>query len=691
MFGWKGKILRVNLTEHTLLVEELDPEVAKDYIGGRGLGAWILNRELDPKCDPLSPDNILVMATGPLTGTGTPTGARYAVMTRSPLTGGITCSNSGGRFPTELKRGGFDAIIIEGCAETPLYLWIDRGKAELRSATHLWGMTTHETTDALLVETEAKAKVACIGPAGEKRVLFASIMNDRDRAAGRSGVGAVMGSKNLKAVVVRGDEKVSIADEERFKTFNREILGRFNEEAKKTPVGLRINGTAGVVMATQNLGVLPTRNWQQGMFDGWEDIDGRELTKKYLVTNSACFSCPIGCGRKTRLVGSKYTGEGEGPEYETLYAMGSSCMINNLAAVVKANYICNELGMDTITMGATIACAMELVERGYLTEEKIGRSLRWGDGDALVELTRLTGTREGFGDILAEGSYRLAESCGHPELAMVSKKQEFPGYEPRGAQAMGLAYATSPIGGSHMRGDPAYFELFGIPKSSDPLEWKGKARPTQAFQDHSAIIDSAGLCIFFTVRNLVEKDLDIAPTGILEYMNAVTGADYTLEELSEAGQRIINAERMYLVKAGFSRKEDSLPKRLTEEPMPAGPAEGHVCHLEEMLDEYYKVREWTPDGIPTTEKLASLGLIEEPGRIQINVKLYGDLKSYSPEDGNIFTLELSQGAAVTDLLAALSIPGEVQRTALINGRQCEEKSLLRHGDTVTLLTPVSGG
>jgi len=251
---------------------------------------------------------------------------------------------------------------------------------------------------------------------------------------------------------------------------------------------------------------------------------------------------------------------------------------------------------------------MELVDRGYLSEKEVGRSLQWGDAEALVELARMTGYREGFGDKLAEGSYRLAESCGHPELAMVSKKQEFPGYDPRGAQAMGLAYATSPIGGSHMRGDPAYFELFGIPQPMDRLAWKGKAQPTQAFQDHSAIVDSAGLCVFFTVRNLVEKDLQIAPTGILEYMNAATGANYTLEELSEAGQRVINTERLFLVKAGFTRKDDSLPKRMTEEPMPEGPSKGQVCHLDEMLDEYYAVRDWTPDGVPTPEKLAILGI-----------------------------------------------------------------------------------
>lgn len=608
MFGWRGKILRVNLTKGMVHEEELDPQVAKDYIGGRGLGIWLLNKELDPQCDPLSPANIMVMATGPLTGTGAPTGARYAVMTKSPLSGAITCSNSGGKFPTELKRSGFDAIVVEGRSAKPVYLWVNDGTFELRNAEHLWGMTTHETTNQLMTETDAKAKVACIGPAGEKQVLFAAIMNDKDRAAGRSGVGAVMGSKNLKAVVVRGTQKIQLADPDRFKEFNRKILGRFNEEAKVTPIGLRINGTAGVVTATQNFGVLPTKNWQQGTFDGWEKIDGRELTKTHLVTNSACFSCPIGCGRKTRVDDPQFGGEGEGPEYETVYAMGSNCMVDNLAAVVKANYICNELGMDTITMGATVGCAMELVDRGYISEEEVGRSLKWGDAEALVELTRMTGYREGFGDKLAEGSYRLAESCGHPELAMVSKKQEFPGYDPRGAQAMGLAYATSPIGGSHMRGDPAYFELFGIPKPIDRLEWKGKAKPTQAFQDHSAIIDSAGLCIFFTVRNLVEKDLEIAPTGILEYMNAATGANYTLEELSEVGQRVINIERLFLVKAGFTRKDDSLPKRLTEDPMIEGPSKGHVCHLDEMLDEYYAVRDWTPEGVPTPEKLAKLGI-----------------------------------------------------------------------------------
>ncbi len=355
MYGWTGKILRVDLTGGIISYETLGPAIYKDYIGGRGLGIYFLNREGDPKSDPLSPENLLVMATGPLTGTGAPTGARYMVMTKSPLTGAITCSNSGGMFPTEMKRSGLDAIVISGQAKAPVYLWINQGQAELRSAAHLWGKNTHETTDILVSETDVRARVACIGPAGEKKVLFASIMNDKNRAAGRSGVGAVMGSKNLKAVVVRGKGAVELADKDRFAAFNKEILDQFRETVKKAPLGLTTHGTAGVVLATQNFGVLPTKNWQQGTFDGWEKIQGEALTRRFLVKNSACYGCPIGCGRKTKVDDPRFAGQGEGPEYETIYAMGSNCMVDDLAAITKANYICNELGMDTITMGATIA------------------------------------------------------------------------------------------------------------------------------------------------------------------------------------------------------------------------------------------------------------------------------------------------------------------------------------------------
>jgi aldehyde:ferredoxin oxidoreductase len=608
MKGWRGKSLRVNLGNGEIREEALDPQVVKDYIGGRGLGMHYLLKEVDPSCDPLGEANLLIMAAGPLTGTRAPTGARYMVVSKSPLTGAVTCSNSGGQFPAEMKKAGLDMIIFEGKSPEPVYLWIDKGQAVLRPAAHLWGKTTHETDDVLLRETHPEARVACIGPAGERLVRFASIMNDRDRAAGRSGVGAVMGSKGLKAVVVRGEGEVPVWDEKGFRETYRKYFAKFTQGLKAGPPPLRLHGTAVTVMATQNQGVLPTRNCQSGTFEKWEEIHGETLSKKYLVRPKACFSCPIACGRVTRVNEPPFEGEGEGPEYETIYALGSNCGVANLAAVTKANYLCNELGLDTITMGGTIACAMELSEMGALPEGDVGRPLRMGDGEAVVELTRMTGLREGFGDMLAEGSLRLAQHYGHPEMAMVSKGQEFAGYEPRGEQGMGLAYATSSIGASHMRGDPAYIELLGVPMLIDPHSWEGKAQLVKDWQDVFAVIDSAGLCVFFSMRNLVTPTMDIRPQGILELLNAATGAGYDMDSLVRAGERITNAERLFLVRAGFSRKDDSLPPRILKEPLPEGPSEGLVCHLDEMLSEYYPIRGWTDNGIPTEEKLKELGL-----------------------------------------------------------------------------------
>lgn len=608
MHGWMGKILRVNLDRGEIRIESLSSTVARDYIGGRGLGIYYLNNEVDPECEALSPSNKLIMATGPLTGTKAPTGARYMVMTKSPLTGALTCSNSGGRFPTTFKQTGYDAIIFEGKAREPVYLWINEDKAELKPAGHLWSKDSYQTQDLIRSETRKDAKVACIGPAGERGVLFASIMNDGGRAAGRSGVGAVMGAKNLKAVAVYGTRKISLADKEKFDAYAKDLLATFNQAAKKTPPNLRVHGTSYVVMVTNSYGAFPTRNWQQGTFEKWEEIQAEQLTQRFLVGNKACYSCPIACGRVTNVAVSGFAGHGEGPEYETIYALGSNCGVSNLAAIVKANYYCNELGMDTITMGATIACAMELYDRGFLPEEDIGRPLRFGDEEALVELTYLTGRLEGFGKMLALGSKRLAEHYGHPELAIHSKGQEPAGYEPRAMQGMGLAYATSPIGASHMRGDPAYFEIFGTPEKMDPLTWKGKAYYVARWQDLSSIIDAVGLCIFFAARYLIRPELSAPPEGIMHLLNYATGADYSLKELEKAGERIFNAERLWLNKAGFSREHDSLPDRLTKEPAPTGPAKGMVCHLNEMLDEYYDVRKWTQLGKVTEEKRRELGL-----------------------------------------------------------------------------------
>jgi aldehyde:ferredoxin oxidoreductase len=609
MNGWTGKILRVDLTSGAISDEAVDPKVARDYVGGRGLGIYYLNREMDPTVDPLSAENVMCMFTGPLTGTRAATGARYMIMTKSPLTGALTTSNSGGHFPTEMKRAGYDGIIVTGRAAEPTYLYVAPGRSELRSAAHLWGKDTEETTDLLLAEVDIKARVACIGPAGERLVRFASVQNEKHRAAGRSGVGAVMGSKNLKAVVIKADAKeVPLHDPEAFAAYHKGVIDTYKEGAAVTPVGISLYGTTYAVGHGEKLGDLPTKNFQRTKFEPWEGGIEKEFHEKHFIRRGACFACPIGCARISKVERPDRTLVGEGPEYETWFAMGSNCEIGELAPIVEANFLCNRLGLDTITMGVTLACAMELVDRGYLDEAEVGRSLRWGDGEALVELTEKTGNREGFGDLLAEGSYRLAERYGHPELAMVAKKQEMAGYIPRRLQGMGVAYATSPIGGSHMRGDTAYFELFGTPVLVDAAEVEGKAELAITSQTLSAIIDSSGLCIFFAHRALVTKDIHVRPVGILEYLNAATGAGYTIEELWEAGERIFNAERQFLVNAGFTRADDTLPPRELEEPLPDGPGEGQVCHLPEMLEQYYKARGWDADGIPTQATLGRLGI-----------------------------------------------------------------------------------
>jgi len=606
--SYMGKLLRLDLSKGAVSFEPLDMNIARDYIGGRGLGISYLMREVDPSCDPLGPQNKLMMMTGPLTGTTAPTGARYMVTTKSPLTGAVTCSNSGGRFPAMLKRAGIDGIIVEGASAEPVYLSIEDGRAEIRSARHLWGKDTHKTDTILRKETNKDARVACIGPAGENKVLFAAVMNDRDRAAGRSGVGAVMGSKGLKAIAAYGDAEPPIYDKEAFSAAVKEYLDSFKNSYKDSPPPLRTYGTAITVVGTQNVGVFPSYNFRQGTFPAWEEIGGERLTEKYLVRPRACFSCPIACGRVTKIPEGPFAGEGEGPEYETVYALGSNCGVSDLAALTKANYICNEMGLDTISMGATIACAMEMFEKGILTEKDIGRPLPFGDSEGLVEMCRKTGLMEGFGAQLARGSLRLATSCGHPELAMVSKGQEFAGYDPRGEKGMGLAYATSPIGASHMRGDPAYIEILGVPMLIDPLTWEDKPQIVKDWQDIFAVIDSAGLCVFFSVRNYVTPTRDIRPAGIQKLLNAATGLDYSLEELVRAGERTFNAERVFLMKAGFTGADDSLPLRIVSEPMPEGPAKGEVCELDKMLPVYYRLRGWNEQGRPTQTKLEELGI-----------------------------------------------------------------------------------
>jgi aldehyde:ferredoxin oxidoreductase len=607
MYGWHNKLLRVDLTHQKVTVEDIDPKISKDYIGGRGVAIRYLYDEVDPMVDPLSPENKLIMATGPLTATPAPTGNRYMVITKSPLSGALTNSNSGGDFPTWMKRTGFDLFIFEGKSQKPVYLWVNEDQIEIRPADHLWGKDTHVTTDLLLDETDPEAKVACIGPAGERLALMAGIVNDKHRLAARSGVGAVMGSKNLKAVVCQGKKNTVMFDEEGMRQLSVTISKEVGVDVKKGS-SLREYGTAYVPQITNELGILPTRNLQTGTFEGVDNIDGVALKEQILIRHKPCYRCPISCGRLTAVDEEKYAGKGEGPEYETIAALGSSCGISNLAALTKANYWCNELGLDTISTGMTIACAMELYEKGYISEEDIGQPLRFGDADAVIEMVQKMAYREGFGDTLAMGSYRMAEKYGHPEIAVTARRQEFPGYDPRGAQGMGLLYATSNIGASHMEGDLAYSEVFGVPEKVDPLTTDRKPELIKRFEDAFALIDAAGLCVFLSVRYVFDKDVMLWPTRLTQLMNLTTGAGYAPNEIMTSAERIYNLERLFLIGAGSGKNDDTLPYRMLHEPMPEGPAKGKVVELDVMLPKFYEVRGWDENGVPTREKLVELGL-----------------------------------------------------------------------------------
>jgi aldehyde:ferredoxin oxidoreductase len=595
MFGYTGKVLRVNLKDRSVKVEELNLGDAKKYIGGRGLGTKIFLDEVDPEVDALSPENKLLIITGPLTGAPVPTGGRYMAVTKSPLTGAIASSNSGGFWGAEFKMAGYDLLILEDRAESPVYINIEDDKVEVKDASHLWGKLVSETTEELLKVSPAKARVLTIGPGGEKLSKMAAIMNEEDRAAGRSGVGAVMGSKNLKAIVVKGTQKVKLADEDKVK----EVANSCNAAIKENGVtgqGLPTYGTAVLVNIINESGVHPTNNFQTAYFEKADDIGGETLTRDHLVRKNPCYRCPMACGRWVKM-GDKEVG---GPEYETLWAFGSDCGVSDMKKIIEANFWCNEYGIDTISVGATIAAAMELYQRGYIKGEDLdGTPLQFGNADAIVEWTKKIGAREGFGDKMADGSYRLCDAYGVPELSMSVKKQELPAYDPRGIQGQGLSYATSNRGGCHVRGYMISPEILGLPEKLDRFELEGKAQWTKIFQDLTAVIDSLGLCLFTSFA--------YTPQHYVDLYNSVTGGDYSVETLLEAGDRIYNIERVFNVKAGVDGSQDTLPKRLLEDPIPEGPSKGTLSKLSELLPEYYSLRGWV-DGAPTAETLAKLGV-----------------------------------------------------------------------------------
>jgi len=614
--SWTGKTLRVDLTKGTVKVEPTNMEWAQAYIGSRGLGTKYLVEEVDAKVDPLSAENKIIWATGPLTGTMASTGGRYTVITKSPLTGAVACSNSGGYWGAEFKMAGYDLLIFEGKSAKPVYLYINDDQVELRDAAHLWGKSVWETEEMLKKSLQDPlTRVSSIGKAGENGVLYASVVNDLHRAAGRSGVGTVMGSKNLKAIAVRGTKGVgNIKNPKEFMKVvaeKKKILA----ENGVTGQGLPTYGTQVLMNVINEVGALPTRNHKDVQFEGAKDISAEAMAtprktdgKKQLVTNQACFGCTIACGRISKMDESHFTvankpqywGASGGLEYEAAWALGAANGVNDLEALQYANLLCNEEGIDPISFGVTIGAVMELYEMGVLTKEQLGIEAPFGSAQALAFLTEQTIHGLGFGKEIGQGSKRLTTKYGHPDLSMSSKGQEFPAYDGRGIQGMGLAYATSNRGGCHLRGYTVASEVLGIPVKTDPLEHEGKPELVKAFQDATAAFDSSGLCIFTTFAWGLA---DLAPQ-----MAAACGEQYTTEELEKIGERIWNMEREFNNRAGFTEKDDSLPKRLLTEPAKSGPAKGKVSMLPEMLPKYYEARGWDPQGRPTAATRARLGL-----------------------------------------------------------------------------------
>jgi aldehyde:ferredoxin oxidoreductase len=614
--GWNRKVLRVNLAAGTCTPEPLNMAWANDYLGSRGLASKYLVEEIDPKVDPLSPENKMIMATGPLTGTMASTGGRYTVVTKGALTNAIACSNSGGYFGAEMKFAGWDMIIFEGRSPKPVYLYVENDKAELRDASHLWGKTCWETEETIKAShQDPQIRVSSIGAAGENAVLFACIVNDLHRAAGRSGVGAVMGSKNLKAVAIRGTKGLSgIKDFPAFLQATNAAKKVLADNAV-TGQGLPKYGTQVLMNVINEMGALPTRNHRDVQFEEAGKISAEAMHEKrptdgkpHLVTNAACFGCTIACGRISKIDEThfsvknspKYWGASGGLEYEAAWALGAANGVGDLEALQYANLLCNEHGMDPISFGATVGAVMELHDLGILSSEQIGLDAKFGSAEALCKLVEMTAHGEGFGKEIGMGSARLCAKYGRPELSMSVKSQEFPAYDSRGIQGMGLAYATSNRGACHLRGYTVASEVLGIPVKTDPLTTEGKPELVKAFQDATSVFDAAGICIFTSFAWTL--------TDVQPQLQAACEGDWSMDKLNEVGERIWNMERQFNLAAGLTGKDDDLPPRLKTEPAKTGPAKGLVNGLDRMKPEYYKIRGWDASGVPEKATLERLGL-----------------------------------------------------------------------------------
>jgi aldehyde:ferredoxin oxidoreductase len=600
--GYQGKILRVDLTNEKITTEPLNKEWAKQFIGGKGLGARYLFEELKPGTDPLSPDNILSIWTGPLVGTLTPLTGRYVLVTKSPLTGTFLDSYAGGFFGSELKYTGFDGVIIKGKAKKLSYLWINDGKAEIRDAKNLAGKDTFKTEELVRKETGHKfTRVASIGPAGEKLGLISSVTSDITRNAARGGTGAVFGSKNLKAVAVKGSMGVEVQNIEEFTKMAKEMVLK---DVVENPdhAGMITDGTPILVAMSNDAGILPTKNWRTGVFEDSKGIDSEAVKSRVLVRKKACFDCAIACGSYSKVKSGIFKGAAtEGPEYETLGLCGSNCGIGNVEAVVKFVEDCDRLGLDSISAGNVVALAMDLFEKGVLTKKDTGGlNLKFGNEEAYAKMPSMIANRQAIGNILADGAKRAAKKIGKgaEKLAVEVKGMEYPAYDPRGTIGMALAYATSDRGACHLRAWPVAADAYG---SQDPWSPEGKAAICVEDQTRTSVKWSFIFCDFYSVNF----------PNMAKYYSAVTGVQSSEEHLRKVGRRIWNLTRAFNVREGFTRKDDTMPERMEKEPLPDGKPKGHVvprADFEKMLSEYYKLWGWDDQGRPTKKALDEAGL-----------------------------------------------------------------------------------
>jgi len=610
MKGYMGKILRINLDSSVVTSEVLEEKLLRTYIGGSGLGAKFLLDECDSNTDPLGPDNPLIIMTGPFCGTRIPTSGRHAIVTKSPLTGIFAESDVGGTWGYDFKKAGFDGIIIKGKAPKPVYIWIDDGNVEIRDASGIWGKDTYELDNILRKQLGDDVKVMSIGIGGENLVKFASIMTDgKDaRAAGRCGVGAVMGSKNLKAIVVRGTKNVEVVDDNLLSSSIKEVAPK----VVAATAGMNKYGTASGVIGHESYGNFCLGNWAVSRWpEGAEKISGQRMAETILVKNYRCKNCIIGCGRVVKIESGPFAGvEGAGPEYETLGTLGGLCLIDNLEAIAYANELCNRYGIDTISTGGVIAFAMEAFTKGIITEKDTGGiQLNFGNYEAMIEMVKLIAERQGIGNLLAEGVRKAAESLGGLalEFAVHVKGLEFPAHDPRAFNGLALSYATSNRGACHLAGLTHGFERaiplpeLGYEKYHDRLLVEGKGEFVAKMQNLSGLYDSLKLCKFMMSGGTPISKL-------VEWLNAVTGWDVTFDELMKTGERIFNIKRLFNVRCGISRKDDTLPPRIMVLKRQGEGITVNQPHIGKLLSDYYEYRGWTEEGIPSEKKLMELGL-----------------------------------------------------------------------------------